>query len=191
VVKALIGWAYTVGRDAVFKVPTWAEHEETTYNIDATSPPETSDEQCRAMLRNALAERFRLRAHTETMERFSDYVLVIDKAGIKLKPSATHGSAHITMGPGGLSARDTSMNILTAYLSEKLGAVVKNATGLETTPFDFDLDFALADPNDVDPLHAEIFEALPQQLGLRLIKKRVAESFPVVIVDQLERPSSN
>jgi uncharacterized protein (TIGR03435 family) len=189
VVKGLIAWAY--GGTPVFNVPDWAEHEETTYDVDATSPRGTSEDQCRAMLKNAFVDRFQLRTHTEMRQRSSDYSLVIDKDGTKLKPSVKPGSPHVSTGPGGLSARNASMNVLATLLTQKLGGIVKNSTGLEGMVFDFNLDFAPTDPNEVDPLHAEIFEALPRQLGLRLLKRHEVESFQAVIVDGIDKPSPN
>lgn len=65
--------------------PGWLPAE--TFAVDAIMPPDTTREQFRAMLRNLLAERFKLAVHRETRE-LPIYALAVARNGPKLKESA-------------------------------------------------------------------------------------------------------
>ena len=55
---------------------------ENYYEVEATMPPDTTQEQFQAMLQNLLAERFHMTVHRETRS-YPGYVLTIDKGGPK------------------------------------------------------------------------------------------------------------
>jgi len=189
-VKQLISWAYGVGRDEVMNAPNWTETAEETYDIDATLPAGTTQDECRIMLKNALTDRFHLQTHAETKRSISDYSLSVDKSGIKLREPDVHGPANLTSKSFGLGARSASMHLLAAFLSQKLGGIVKNETHLEGLVFDFDLNWVPADPADPESLNSAIIESV-QRLGLRLLKKRSVDLIPTVFVDRIEKPSPN
>jgi len=65
--------------------PGWLDTER--FDITATMPPETTKEQFRAMLRNLLAERFKMTVHRETKE-LPMYSLVVARNGPKMQESA-------------------------------------------------------------------------------------------------------
>ncbi len=81
--KALIGRAYGPVFD--ISAPTWTEDD--MLQVDATMPAETTKAQFQEMLRNLLAERFKLQCHNET-KQVAGYSLVVAKGGSKLKPAA-------------------------------------------------------------------------------------------------------
>ena len=64
--------------------PGWIDTER--FEISATMPPETTQEQFRTMLQNLLADRFQLAAHRVTKEQ-PVYALVVTKNGPKLTES--------------------------------------------------------------------------------------------------------
>jgi uncharacterized protein (TIGR03435 family) len=102
--KDLILRAYDL-KDYQIVGPDWlnATDESTRFAVDATMPPDTSLDQFRAMLRNLLAERFKLTAHHETRE-MPVYALVVAKGGLKIKESAPAppaGSGAAELPPGG------------------------------------------------------------------------------------------
>jgi uncharacterized protein (TIGR03435 family) len=82
--KYLLMAAYDV---KVFQIagPAWLDTER--FEIDATMPSDTTQEQFRVMLQNLLAERFKLTAHRETRE-LPMYLLVVARNGPKMKESA-------------------------------------------------------------------------------------------------------
>jgi len=57
------------------------------FNVEAKVPPGATAEQVKAMLRNLLAERFKLAFHYEKGET-QGYALVVAKSGLKMKESA-------------------------------------------------------------------------------------------------------
>jgi uncharacterized protein (TIGR03435 family) len=78
---AVIGKAYNVKYYQIAG-PGWFESER--FNIIATAPPGTTQEQFRLMLQNLLADRFKLALHKETRE-MAIYSLGVAKNGPKLK----------------------------------------------------------------------------------------------------------
>lgn len=64
--------------------PDWLNM--TRFDIDATLPPETTQEQFRLMLQNLLSERFKLTIHRETKE-LPGYSLVVVKSAPKMTKS--------------------------------------------------------------------------------------------------------
>jgi uncharacterized protein (TIGR03435 family) len=81
--RILIMTAYDV---KTFQVqgPTWLDSAR--FEINATMSPDTTTEQFHAMLRNLLAERFRLSIHRDTKE-LPMYSLTVARNGPKLKES--------------------------------------------------------------------------------------------------------
>jgi uncharacterized protein (TIGR03435 family) len=82
--KAVLLTAYGVN-DFQIEGPGWMETER--YDIDATMPGDTTQEQFREMLRNLLAERFKIALHRETKEVSAD-ALVVGRNGPRMDESA-------------------------------------------------------------------------------------------------------
>jgi uncharacterized protein (TIGR03435 family) len=101
--KDLILRAYNV-KDFQIVGPDWlnATDMSTRFEVDAVMPSDTTPEQLQAMLRNLLAERFKLAIHKETRE-LPVYSLVVSKGGLKIKESAppAAGSDAPALPPGG------------------------------------------------------------------------------------------
>ena len=81
-IDVLVARAYDVKQWQLFG-PDWTRRGQ--YDIVATLPPETTRERFQAMLRNLLAERFKLQVHRETRD-LTGYSLTVAKSGPKLKP---------------------------------------------------------------------------------------------------------
>src|SRR5262249_38297124 len=76
----------------LFGVPNWGDSNNLgcdRYDISAKAEQDgkLNQDQAKAMLRNLLAERFRLRLHRD-MKEIPVYALVVDKSGPKLKDAA-------------------------------------------------------------------------------------------------------
>jgi uncharacterized protein DUF3738 len=170
--------------------PDWLDVD--LFQIDANSPPDhvpRSQSDGLPMLRSLLAERFRLRAHTESRD-VPVYALVVARADRRLGPkmlSATHG-------------RGITMAQLAARLSPRVDRPVEDRTKLTGT-FDVDLRW-MPDPRPpapdeqrpsflppVDPSGSSIFTALIEQLGLKL--EPAKGSIEILVIDHVERPSPN
>ena len=61
--------------------------EDSQFNVEAKVPPGATAEQVKVMLRNLLAERFKLAFHHEKTET-QGYALVVAKSGLKMKEAA-------------------------------------------------------------------------------------------------------
>jgi uncharacterized protein (TIGR03435 family) len=100
-------------------------------------------------------------------------------------------------GPGHLSfgARNVPISLIASRFGEmpEIGRPIVDETGL-TGMFDFRVEYSPdnnnATPNpQTDTQGATLLEALPEQLGLKLIPKKHA--FDVFVVDHIEHPSAN
>jgi len=201
-VKGLIAAAYDLNPKTISGEPGWANSDH--YDIEAVTPGAvrpTHDEQM-AMLRDLLKARFGLGFHREKKE-FSIYGLEVAKGGAKLKASAS-ADVPPTVGPGVvypqkivLPGRNATLGELASLFQRAiLDRPVVDETGL-TGRYDFDLTWA---PDETQfggdvPKAPEtavalpLFEAIEQQMGLRLEAKR--GMVDALVVDVVEKPSGN
>ncbi len=200
--KLLIAAAYDLNPKTISGGPEWVESDH--YDIEAITPGEvrpTHDEQM-SMLRNLLADRFKLTFHRE-QKLFSIYELTVTKTGPKLKPSTAAPddppSLISTVYPQRvlLPAKNATMGDLTSLMQRAmLDRPVVDKTGLAGR-YDFDLEWAPDEtqfggslpPAPPDAQTAPLFVAIQQQLGLKL----EATKGPVdaLVVDKAEKPSAN
>jgi uncharacterized protein (TIGR03435 family) len=200
--KLLIAAAYDLNPRTISGGPGWIESDH--YDILAVTPGEvrpSHDEQM-SMLRNLLADRFKLTFHRE-QKVFSIYELTVAKSGPKLKPStaapddppaliSTVYPQRIVM-----PARNATMSDLARLMQRAiLDRPVVDKTGLSGR-YDFDLEWAPDETQfggevPVAPADAPsppLFSAIQQQLGLRLEATRGPVA--ALVVDKAERPSAN
>jgi len=200
--KLLIAAAYNLNAKEIAGGPAWIESDH--YDIVAVTPGEvrpTHDEQM-AMLRNLLADRFKLTFHREQKE-FSIYELEVAKGGPKLKASTASADAPValisTVYPQRmvLPARNATMSDLVSLMQRAmLDRPVVDKTGISGR-FDFDLEWAPDETQfggevpiaSADAPTAPLFTAIQQQLGLKLEATR--GPVDALIVDEAERPSEN
>jgi uncharacterized protein (TIGR03435 family) len=182
------------------------------FDISARVPEGTAKDQMLAMLRNLLAARFQMSVHRETKE-LPIYALLVDKRGFKLKPAADAPSdpnsiANVTqkegkdgfplLAPGGpglvvetrngrarLSGFNADLSKLANQLSNQLGRPVFDQSGVAGV-FDFALYYrpenAAADDSNS---YAGIFDALREQLGLRLEARK--GPVEMLVIDRVEK----
>ena len=164
-----------------------------------------------AMLRTLLRERFRLQVHTDT-RKLPAFTLVVARSDRRLGPqlrestvdcSATRAGAPVTnadkdrwcgirAASGVIAGRAVSALELASNLSgyPTVDRFVSDATGLMGR-YDFRLEYApTSEPGDtVSSGRASLFTALTEQLGLKLQPDMLA--LPVLVIDQVERPTKN
>lgn len=155
----------------------------------------TKDE-FRQMVQLLLADRFKLKIHTE-MREMPVYALVIAKNGPKFKPSAPDADPislfHWTGRNNEITIPKASMDDVTgAVANSMLDRPVLDKTGLTGT-YDVKLTYtpdrksnreSEPDPNDIS-----IFTAVQEQLGLKLEAQKAMVH--ILIVDYIEKPSAN
>jgi uncharacterized protein (TIGR03435 family) len=162
------------------------------------------------MLRELVAERFKLVVHRETRDG-PVYALIMSRSGRRgpgLRPFAVNCAAldpknptpgvgicgGIAMARGRFTAKTATMPQLATSLSIVLQRPVLDRTGL-SEPFDFDLEWAPINV-DIDVAAAPVSEfapsllaALDEQLGLKLDAQRAPIEY--VVIDSAEPPSDN
>jgi uncharacterized protein (TIGR03435 family) len=89
-------------------VPGWMTNGNYFYDIDATIPPSTTDQQFRAMLLDLLVERFRLVYH-RGLKNFPGYELTVAPGGPKIRRSDPHTDDLDGTGASGGSAKEESL----------------------------------------------------------------------------------
>jgi uncharacterized protein (TIGR03435 family) len=209
--KPVLMEAFKVKTDQI-EGPSWLDSD--CFEIVAKMPEGATGDQVPGMLRALLAERFKLAAHPENRPK-TGWALMVDKGGPKCKEDdpntnfmgrAPRGSMAIgRAGRGGLKGVMT-MARLAASLSTQGYGPVEDATGL-TGEYDIALTWtpdnapesragaataSTATPSgaDIPAPAADLFNALREQLGLRLERRNVEVQF--VVIDHIERiPSGN
>src|SRR5271157_975331 len=196
----LVAQAYQVNYDRLVG-PDWIRTER--YDIDAKFPPDAkSDATLRLMLQNLLAERFKLVVHRDQTPALV-YALVVAKNGPKLQ-AASAGSEPKNTCSGKNSQlicmnRKSTMADLVRNLPRWMprdwfDLPVVDQTGLEGT-YDFSLTWTStrrADDTSAasDPGFISLFDALQDQLGLKLERRKAP--LDRIVIDHLERvPTEN
>lgn len=182
--------------------PQWIQT--TGFNIEAKLPHGATKEQIKVMLRNLLAERFKLEAHRETRE-IPVFALVVGKNGPKLAAAKDPDDGGGSFGPWKGNARWAATNQTTRNISDFLSPLMErpvvDLTGL-TDKYDFTLYWTAeypmvrsgpkalgvdAEPSDPAPT---IFAAVQDQLGLKLEPR--SAPVEILVIDRVEKtPTEN
>jgi uncharacterized protein (TIGR03435 family) len=183
------------------------------FDVAVRIPADTTKEQFRGMMRNLLAQRFRLKARTESRE-FPAYVLTVAKPGPKLKearpdtPLPAEEFPQLPAGKPGMNttfsvsngqqivrttARQMPVSALLRLVRQAMDKPAVDQTGLAGT-YDFTLEFVMeiadADGNASSASAPFLPTAIRQQLGLQLVSKK--QPFSVIIIDSVDRiPTEN
>jgi uncharacterized protein (TIGR03435 family) len=163
------------------------------------------------MLQALLTDRFKLTLHRETKE-LPVYELIIANSGSKLqeaKPGETYpngikdlsGRATaglIKMGPGAITGQGVPIASLARQLTQQLGRIVVDKTGLTGT-YDFTIKWppvasqAATGGQQGNPSpegsESSIFTAIQDQLGLKLESQTAPVE--VLVIDHAEQPTQN
>jgi uncharacterized protein (TIGR03435 family) len=213
-VKRMIQNAYALQDQQIAGGPGWiaSEHFDIVANSEATN---LSPMDRWMMVRALLADRFKLKMHTEPREQ-SVFALVLSRRdgqlGEHLKKSNTdckRPTAPLTApidlsvpnqcgvlmgGPGRMNFRGVTMEMIAAQLSGRVGRSVVDRTGLEGR-YDLDVEFS------PQPLRADsadpaadrsggdapsLYTAIQEQLGLKLESQK--GSIEVTVIDSVEHP---
>jgi uncharacterized protein (TIGR03435 family) len=197
-------------RGQIIGGPSWLESAR--FDVEAKAAGKFTagaegTQQILAMLKSLLAERFRLKVHTETRQ-MSMYALVVarpdKKLGPKLRPSTVAcpgpGEAPtdtrwcgIRGGPGKLDAKGITLFELTVSLANfpAISRTIRDETGLEGR-YDWQLEwvptFVAAESGVVENRSADngpnLFTALQDQLGLKL--QGIRGPVDVLVIDSVD-----
>jgi len=201
----LINFAYKVQAKQILGVPSWSDDDR--YDIAAVPDVEgePSPDQLRTMLRKLLAERFKLTFHHESRD-LSAYVLTAGSNAKKLTPSTSSESLPgMSMQPGAGGLMFLMQNATLADFTEFLQWLVLDRPVVDRTGvagrFDYTVTFTpddsefgghapkLPERTDATESAPNLFEAIQQQLGLKLAAEKTAVD--VIVIDHVEKPSAN
>ncbi len=192
--RQITGLAYGIQRVRIVGGPPWMDSD--LYRT--TAKAEDSDaatESVQAMLQTLLAERFKLVVHRES-KQLPVYTLSPAKNGSKLKEAKHPGKPSTTPGapdpakPGVVQLGFQNMYLagLVNFLANMLGNPVLDNTGLDGR-YNFTLEWAYAPSAQSTDAGPSIFDAVEEQLGLKLEAKKAAVD--VMVVDRAEKPTEN
>jgi uncharacterized protein (TIGR03435 family) len=215
-IKNVVMIAYDTWIEGELVGPGWTD--ELRFDIDAKLPSGAPKDSLRPMLREMLADRFGLKVHTQPKE-VQGYELVIAKGGPKFREAAPESSierpqpgrdgfyratldtngfpAPIPGVPGFWSVDNharsqwfrVTLSRVAGDLRTHAGKPIEDATGLKGL-YDVSLYWLTDTRPGAEPSGPTLFEALPQQLGLRLQSKKV--TIESIVVDHIERvPTEN
>ncbi len=132
-----------------------------------------------------LADRLKLKVHFE-MREMPIFALVVAKGGPKM--AEAKAALSYTVGNGKLQAWGVSMDSLAQQLSQEVGHIVRNQTGLNGV-YDFTMKYSDDVAAGGDPSAPSIYNAVQEQLGLKL--EPAKGPVEVLVIDHVERPSEN
>lgn len=183
-IPGMPGWGYSIPFDIDAKA------DETTTDAMNRFTEGKQRIQTQRMIQEILADRFKLRVHTETRER-PVYDLVIAKRGFKLKPTqmGDQPDGNYSWGSGRIQVRGGPIASLVYCLSEGLAdRIVIDKTGL-TGNYEINLTWTPDDQQGTPDAGPTLFTAIEEQLGLKLIpSKGPVDTF---VVDHAEKPTEN
>jgi uncharacterized protein (TIGR03435 family) len=197
--KTLLGVAYGL-RTQQISGPGWLDSDE--FEIQAKPPEGATQDQIGAMLQSLLKDRFQLQLRRET--RTTDILALVQGPGgprlttateapqdpaVEAAKGAEAGRRARNWGPAysGTFINDGHMTLddLADTLSGRLDQPVRNLTGI-SGEFAISLQFAVertaaAQPDNPDAPHPPtVFQALQDQLGLRLESRKGPADFIIV-----------
>jgi len=192
-VQSLIQDAYNLKRYRVAFAPSARPDDDAYYDIVARAEGNTkpSNEQIRLMLQSLLAERFHLKFRREQKE-MPVYLLVVGKSGPKFKESGADAKVSVSRAFHGRNQYVQITKLGMDNLTDEIWAdrPVLNRTGL-TGAYDIRLE-ATPDSRlnrDPQPEDVDIFQAIQDQLGLRLVSDKAM--IDLLVVEHIEKPSGN
>ncbi|HEX4309471.1 MAG TPA: TIGR03435 family protein [Acidobacteriaceae bacterium] len=184
----LVSLAYNMDTRNIVGMPSRLDDHEFDISARAEGHPKLSYEQLQPYLQNLLRDRFHLTVHRSTRDQ-EGYALVVAKSGSKMKAiDAGKGSGDAQdILPNGIEAPAATMEMLASFLSRPAGAEVVDQTGLIGN-YAINLKYRARDSEDSSL--PSMFTALQEQLGLKLVRRRVPTT--ILVVDHVDgEPTPN
>jgi uncharacterized protein (TIGR03435 family) len=187
----LMAKAYGVQHNQI-SGPAWLDTER--FDIVAKIPAGVAEDQIPRMFQALLADRFKLKLHSEK-KQLPVYALVVLKTGPKLqKAESSSGlSGGLSLGRGHVSGK-VAMPWFADYLSLRVGRPVMDQTELDGA-YVIALDWVPDSPEVPDGASPgasgpSLFTALQEQLGLKLMATKGPVEF--LVIDHMEKiPTEN
>ncbi|HVW07670.1 MAG TPA: TIGR03435 family protein, partial [Bryobacteraceae bacterium] len=185
----LISQAWDVAYGNILGGPAWIDSQHYDLSAKVEGDGRLTKEQMQPMLRNLLTERLHLSVHREH-KIVPGYALVVAKGGVKMK--ANTGAPFVGMSGGlGFKFQNAPVVQIASVVAHEVKKPVVDETGMSGN-YDFEVKFTSENfPSDVPhPDYGSIFTALRDQLGLRLVARKVPQDY--LVIDRVERvPDGN
>ena len=194
----LIQRAYGVMDWNISGGPGWIRTDRFDVAAEANVDGDLKERQLQPMLQALLADRFKLRVHRSSKE-MPGYALVVARGGPRLEAAADADEHQDTfrMTAVGLSGQGITMANLARFVGGKLGLMAVDETGLRG-PYDVKAEWKVQtdqstgvspvdDPRDA--LRFAVSAALQDQLGLKLIPKRI--TVEMLVIENVEKASAS
>lgn len=194
----LLRSAYNIiSEDQLSGLPGWVDSDH--FDIQARMDAETAaawknltskqkTEQQQLLLQALLADRCQLKIHHET-KQLPVYDLVIAKGGLKMKEVDPTATGRTWMDSGHFGADAGTIDSLLSSLSDEVGRVVIDKTGLGEKKFEIKLTWTPDEEQGGVDAGLSLFPALEEQLGLKLVPSH--GPVETVVIDHMEKPSPN
>jgi uncharacterized protein (TIGR03435 family) len=196
--KLLVEQAFNLPADQVSGGPSWAESQRFDVNAKVADDcwqqlsklqNEERQKAMGLMLQTLLKDRFKL-AVSHHPRDLMVYALVVAKGGAKLQPTGSLSSQKPVSGAFmmGMTQHNAPVNALATFLSTHFRRTVVDQTGLSGR---YDINFMVSNPeeNGAEAADSAIFQALEDQLGLKLVSRKM--EVDTIVIDHLEQPSQN
>jgi uncharacterized protein (TIGR03435 family) len=184
-------FAYAITSDDLLAGPEWIKNKSVRFDILAKTAPDTPRDQALLMLRTLLEDRFKLALRREPRV-LSYYALTAPNGVHKMQPARDPPvEGEVTLWQGHFRHNRMTMLMLASLLARSMRLPVVDQTALSGA-FEVKLDWArdnsLPAPGAAPAEPADgpsIFEAVQQQLGLKLEKRK--GPVDVLVVDHAEK----
>lgn len=186
--EASIAVAYDIDPRWISGSPDWLSTQ--LYSIDATldGDRQLNLDEMRPLVRGLLEQRFHLKAHHETRIA-AGYELVVAKNGPHLSAAKSEAKSGASIWSSGINGPNVSMSALAFIMEVPIGQPVVDKTGL-TGSYDIHLSYAPLNNPNADSNLPDIFTAVQEQLGLKLVPAKVPVDY--LVIDHVDRvPTEN
>jgi uncharacterized protein (TIGR03435 family) len=199
-VRQMMSVMYRIPVSRITGGPGWLDSD--LWEVEAKADKAYGTGDLHIMFQNLLAVEFKLKFHKENKEG-QVYVLTVDKAGPKMKVNDSPQDFEVPI-KGAIDGTTIGTRVPMEYLCFWLGSIplrleerpVIDKTGL-TGNYDFTLSFLPELPPGIDQGNLPpgildrptIFDALKQQLGLKLEPQRGPVEY--YVIDHVEKPAGN
>src|SRR5581483_1080394 len=199
-VRLMMSVMYRIPVSRITGGPGWLDSDLWEVEAKADKPYGTDD--LHVMFQNLLADEFKLKFHKENKEG-PVYVITVDKAGPTLKVNHSPQDFEVPI-KGDIDGTTIGTRVPMEYLCFWLASIplrredrpVIDKTGL-TGNYDFTLSYMPELPPGIDqgnlppgiPERPSIFDALKQQLGLKLEPQRGPVEY--YVIDYVDKPAGN
>jgi uncharacterized protein (TIGR03435 family) len=194
-------WAYNLQtaqqtQEMREKLPQWTQSISGSYELEATTRPDVTEEECKAMARKLFEDRFHFKYHWDTVTG-DVYEMVVARGGFKMQPADPNNTAsNLDITFNGRPAQPpppefpgTSMDDLAQRLTNNPRRLpVINKTGIQGK-YKFKIRYSAGAGLNADFADPDLFSAVEQQLGIKLQEARG----PVAhfVVESIEKPGEN